>query len=472
MTRIDIADITLRDLEQEYSSKLSFKEKLEIAKLLEKLKVDIIETGFINEPGDEVFVRTLAASLEHCILSVPVTADKQNIDKARTALTKASKGRLNLIMPTSTVGMEYGYQMKAEKMLPLAGELVSYAVSVCDDVEFTAEDALRSEPEFLASILKAAVSAGAKTITLCDSAGELLPDEFTAFMERILKMTPELSDVTLAFHFKDNIRLAHAIALIGINLGVRAVKVSAGTGFDTLSLKRFLNIIKLRGETLGISCGANITELSRICARLAAMTGFADIDGKSAQRAAPSAKPDAAPPDGADINQLRGYISSIGYDISEDDLERIFAQYADIARSKKVVADDIEALIAETAGQAPATYKLGNFVINSGSSIVATAYVEFIKAGAVNAALSAGDGPIDAAFKAAEIIFGTHYELEDFQIHAVTSGREATGDALIKLRHEGKLYSGRGVSTDIVGASIRAYLSAVNKILHEEAGIK
>jgi len=463
-----ISDITLREAEQENAAKLSFKEKVEIAKLLEKLQIDIIDAGYVGDlPADSVFIKMLASTLEYSTLCVPVSLSKENIDCARAALQKAKKPRLNLIVPTSTVGMEYKYQIKAEKMLPLVGELTAHAVSLCSDVEFTAEDALRSEPEFLVCVLKAAIKAGAKTITLCDSVGEILPDELTEFLSAMQKAVPELDNITLGFHFIDTIGLAPAAALNAVKSGVKQIKVSSGTGCATLALEQIINVLQTRGETLGISTGLNTTSLRRTCTGIAALTGGAESSRKAVSDSKSSALNNAALPDDADIGQFRSYIESIGYDISDDDTERIFAQYIDIARSKSVVADDIEALIAETAGQVPPTYQLKNYVINSGSAITATAYVEFVKDNKVSIALSAGDGPIDAAFKAAEQIFGTKYELEDFQIHAVTGGREATGDAIVKLRHEGKLYSGRGVSADIVGAGIRAYLSAVNKIVYE-----
>jgi len=472
MNDISIADITLREAEQVNAAKLSFKEKLEAAKLLEKLQLDIIETGFVSDsPADSVFIRTLATTLEHSVLSVPVSVDKAGIDAAWASLSKAKKPRLNLILPTSTIGMEYQHQLKASKMLPLVRELVSYCTEICPDVEFTADDAVRSEPEFLAQVLKTAIDSGAKTITLCDSVGELLPEELSDFISTTCDMAPELSDITLALQLKDSIGLASATALQGINNNVKLIKVSSGNGAGTLSLERFINVLKVRGETLGIRHNLSTTALQRTCAQLAVLIGTAVTGRRASSPDAMKSKTESAEiSQDADINQLRSHIESIGYDVSQDDLERIFVQFKDIARSKKVVNSDIEALIAETAGQAPPTYQLQNYLINSGSTITATAYIEFIKDGTVSVSLSTGDGPIDAAFKAAEQIFGTHYELEEFQIRAVTGGREATGDALVKLRHEGKLFSGRGVSTDIVGASIRAYLSAVNKILHEGEG--
>ena len=468
MIEIKIADISLRESEQVHSAQLSFKEKLETAKLLEKLKIDVIETGPIgNSPADAVFIRTLASTLDYSVVSVPVTLDKQEVRRTWDALSKAKKPRLNVVVPTSTVQMEYTQQMKAETLLQLVGEITQLCASLCPDVEFTAVDSARSEPKFLSAVLKAAIASGAGTITLCDSVGELLPGELSEFVSSIYGSVPELRNVTLSLHCRDNLGLASAAVLDAIKSGVRQIKASSGLGTGTLSLQQFLNVIKVRGEALGISYNINTTALHRTCSQLAALAGIGAAPLTPSDPATGAPEPGGLPED-ADIEALRSHITSLGYDVSEDDLERIYAQFKDIARNKNVVDRDIEALIAETSGQATPTYLLRNYVINSGSSITATAFLELSRDGAVSKALSAGDGPIDAAFKAVEQISGVHYELEEFQIQAVTGGREATGDALVKIRHGGKLYSGRGVSTDIVGASIRAYLSAVNKIIFEE----
>lgn len=470
MIKIKIADISLREYEQVNAARLSFKEKLETAKLLEKLRTDVIETGPVGDsPADAVFIRTLASTLDYSTISVQVPLDKAGVDKTWDALSKAKKPRLNVVVPTSTVQIEYTKGMKPEALIPLVQQTVAYCAGLCADVEFTATDSMRSEPEFLIDVLKTAISSGARTITLCDSVGELLPEEMSSFVSTMYASVPELSRVTLSLHCRDNLGLASAAALAGVNSGARQIKVSSGTGSGTLSLQQFLNVIKIRGEMLGISSGLDATSLQRTCTQLAALAGVG-----GAPRLPQDLTSDAAEDTGirgdADIDFLRNHITALGYDITGEDVEDIFARFKEIARGKKVVNRDIEALIAETAGQAPPTYRLRNYVINCGSSISATAYIEIETDNAVSTALSAGDGPIDAALKASEQIFGFHYELEEFQIQAVTGGREATGDALIKLRHGGKLYSGRGVSTDVLGASIRAYISAVNKIIASEQG--
>ena len=467
MIKIEIADTSLRESEQIYEARLSFKEKLETAKLLEKLRIDIIETGMVGDsPADLVFIRTLASTLEYSAISVPVALESKNIDRTWEALSKARRPRLNVVVPTSTVQMEYRNQAISGTVPQLVEEVTAMCLKKCPDVEFTSVDSTRSDLDFLASVLKAAIRAGAKYVTLCDSLGELLPNELSEFIASVYSAVPEMKDIILSLHLRDTLGLASAAALAGIESGARQIKVSSGGKWGTLPLEQFLNVIKIRGETLGISYNINDTTLRRTSAQLAAFAGAGGAARLTTDDSRQSE--DAALPEDADIQTLRDYIGKLGYDVSDDDLDRIYAQFKEIARSKKVVSRDIDALIAETAGQSAPVYQLRNYVINSGSAITATAFIELVKDGVSKEALSAGDGPIDAAFKAAEQILGVHYELEDFQLQAVTGGREATGDALIKLRHGGKLYSGRGVSTDIVGASIRAFLSAVNKIVNEE----
>ena len=474
MKEIIIADISLREFGETQVAGLSFKEKIETAKLLEKLRVDVIEIGFIRKmPADAAFIRTLSTTIEASAICVPVTLSTESVQQAVSALTKARRPRLNIIIPTSTVQMEYMSNKKAETILAEVKEIAALCVSQCGDVEITAEDATRSEPEFLASVISSAIDCGVKTVTLCDSAGEHLPEELCSFIDEMYRLVPRLKDVTLSLHCKDNLGLAASAALAGVKNGAGQIKVSFNTAFATLPLEQFLNIIKVRGETLGIKSGVNLTALMRTCRQLEALTGMRRTSASPFGRAVGSQDTQDKAEESefsetTDILTLRKNIEELGYDISEYELERIFTQFLELTGRKKVDARDIEALVADISGQAPATYQLKNYVINSGSSITATAVLDITKNGAAKKGVSVGDGPIDASFLAIEQVLGCHFELEDFQIQAVTEGREAMGDALVKLRHGGKLFSGRGLSTDIIGASIRAYLSAVNKIVYED----
>lgn len=473
MREVKIVDISLRESEQLFSSGLSFKQKIEVAKLLEKLRIDALETGYVTEaPADAVLVRTLSTMLENCMLCVPAALDRASIERAAAALTKAKKSRINLVVPTSIVQMEYLYRLKPENVLSMVKELTEYAASLCSDVEFTAEDATRSEPEFLSSIIQAAITAGAKTITLCDSTGEKTPEEITAFINSLKQNLPALNDVTLSLHLRNNLGLSAASALAAVSCGVEQFKVIC-SGAGHLPLDQFLNVLKVRGEALGIVYNTNVTALFRTCRQLDTLTGT----GRPGRLPLAVDSEDGAPDvkeylsADSDASALRRRIEALGYEVSEEDLSEIYRLFIEIAQSKKVDDRDIEALVAETAGQVSPIYQLDNYVINSGNAITATAFIRVLKQGSPIQAISIGDGPIDAAFLAIEQILGRHFELDEFQVQAVTEGREAMGDALVKLRNNGKLFSGRGLSTDIVGASIRAYLSAVNKIVFEEVSL-
>ncbi|SHI19865.1 2-isopropylmalate synthase [Sporobacter termitidis DSM 10068] len=473
MSDIKIVDISLRESEQLSASGLSFKQKIEMAKLLEKLKIDVIETGFVSgAPADAVLVRTLSTMLDGSVICVPVSLDRPGIERAASALSKAKKARLNLIVPASTVQMEYIYHLKADTVLSQVRDTVEYCVSLCPDVEFTAEDATRAEPDFLSAMLQSAISAGAKTVTLCDATGEKTPDEIAAFLQSVKQKTPALQAVTLSLHLRDNLGLAAASALAAVPW-VQQFKVSCGAAPGHLPLEQFLNVLKVRGEALGVAAGPDVTSLFRTCRKLDALTGA----GHSGRAAAFGLAGESAPAGtevlsaDADIAAVRSRIEQLGYEVSEEDLNEIYRLFKEIARSKKVDSRDIEALIADTAGQVAPTFLLDNYVINSGSAITATAFIRVVKDGDPIQAIALGDGPIDAAFNAIGQIIGRHYELDDFQIQAVTEGTEAMGGALVRLRQDGKLYAGRGLSTDIVGASIRAYLSAANKIVFEEKGL-
>lgn len=472
MREVKIADISLRESEQLYASGLSFKQKIEMAKLLEKLKIDVIETGLVTEaPADAVLVRTLATMLEGSVICVPVSLDRAGIERAAGALSKAKKARLNLIVPASTVQMEYIYRLKADTLLGQVKETVAYCASLCPDVEFTAEDATRAEVDFLAALIQTAVEAGANTVTLCDATGEKTPEEIVSFLNTVRQKTPALDRAALSLHLRDHLGMATASALAAVPCGVQQLKVSFGTGTGQQSLEQLLNVLKVRGEALDISYGTNVTALFRTCRQLEAITGSARTgraalsEGEDENASAEGLRADA------DISAVRQRIEQLGYEVSDDDLNEIYRVFKEIARSKKVESRDLEALVAETAGQVPPTYQLDNFVINSGNAITATAFIRVMKDGSPMQAISVGDGPIDAAFLAIEQILGRHFELDEFQIQAVTEGREAMGDAIVKLRSNGRLFSGRGLSTDIVGASIRAFLSAVNKIVYEEQSL-
>ena len=454
--RIKIFDRTLcRD-----DRTFSFKEKIEIARQLEKLKVDTVEIGEIdNIKRDTLLVRTVASFVKDAVLSVAGGFSKEEIDNAVNALNTAKKPRIRIELPVSTVGMEYTCHKKAPKMLEYIKELVGYASEKCSDVEFCAVDATRAETDFLKEVIATAYSAGAKIVTICDTAAEMLPDSFGEFIKELK------TDGEIGIMCDNKNGLAVADAVIAIKNGANIIKTSVG-GSD-IPLGTFASVIKNCGNSCSIESGIKITESGRIIKQI----GWITDNVKNEKTAVLTAQEENGMELDAndDSDTVLSAVMKLGYDLSEEDSAKVYEEFLRVASKRKVTLTELDAIVATVALQVPPTYKLVNYVVNSSNVITSSAQITLQKNGENLQGISIGDGPIDAAFLALEQITGTHFELDDFQIHSVTQGKEAMGNALVKLRKEGKLYSGNGISTDIISASIKAYINAVNKIVYEEA---
>lgn len=467
MKQVRISDVTLREGTTHKGATLSFKERIEIAKLLDKLGVDVIEMAAIeNTATDTLLLKTLSSLLKNSQLAVVAGVSKERIDKAAASISAAKSKRLIISLPTSNVRMEYISHSKPSAMIEKIKELVAYAASLCDCVEFEAEDATRSEQEFLHKAVNAALEAGAKAITICDTASAALPSELEAIIENLYANCPELKNAELGVATYNELGMANACAVSAFKSGAEYIKTSV-TETKLNSTEGFVHLIRLRGEQMGICVGLNVTELSRTATQIKTIaknrrSDNTPFDNKIGDTA------DFAISKESDIKDISKAVKDLGYTLSDDDLKKVFDAFCATAAKKQVGAKELEAIVASEALQVPPTYTLTSYVINSGNIMAPTAHIVVDKKGEELSGLSAGDGPIDAALLALEQIVGCHYELDDFQIQAVTEGREAMGEALIKLRFDGVLYSGRGISTDIMGASIKAYLNALNKIVYEE----
>lgn len=470
MNKIIITDATLRQKAEAASersgSSYGFKAVIETAKLLDKTGVDIIEMGPVSDKKtDSLILKTTAAAVG-AKLAVVGGMTTEQIDLTWETLKTAKSARIIISLPVSAVQMEYLCHKKPAAMLENITALVSHAVSLCDDVEFSAADATRSDREFLCKAINAAIEAGAKSVTLCDTAGVMMPWEFAELIEAV-KASVNSDGVKIGVQCSDNFGVANACAFEAIKAGCDYIKTGIiGTGLP--SLLSVCTAISQKSDYMNASVSANMTVLRRTCSQISSIwedgrrrSDFDEEDDNS------SLLLDSH----SDINALRSAAESIGYDLNEADLASVYEVFRTVAGKKKVSQKELEAIIASAAMQVPSTYILDSFVINSGNIITSTAHIVLDRDGRKLEGVSVGDGPIDAAFLAIEQIIGHHFELDDFQIQSVTEGREAVGDALVKLRSQGRLYSGRGISTDIVGASIAAYISALNKIVYEERGI-
>lgn len=457
MKQIVISDRTLCR-----ERKFTFKEKLEIARLLEKIRVDVIELPPIrDERADPLCVRTLSAFVSDAVVSVEAGCDAGSVKRAAEALSAAKKKRIRVALPLSPVGMEYTAHKKPQKMLDYIREVVTEAKALAGDVEFEAIDATRAEEAFLSDAVKAAVEAGAGSVTLSDTAASMMPDDFAAFVSRIA----DGAGVPVYVSVSDLNGLAVACALLAVRGAAAGVKVAVGG--DVTALSTFSDLIRNRGGDLGLSTRLAVTELHRTVRQI-------EWIGGERKDAAPSGEKKAADEgmialeESADPEAIAAAVARLGYDLSDEDLALVSDEVRRVAGKKTVGERELEAIVASAALQVPATYQLDSYVINSGNIISASAQITLTANGKSLHGVSIGDGPIDAAFRALESVIGHRYELDDFKIQAITEGQEAVGSALIRLRSGGKLYSGNGVSTDILGAAIRAYLNAVNKIVYEE----
>lgn len=459
MKQIKISDTTLcRE-----DSVFSFKEKLEIVRQLEKINVDTIELPEIeNAKTDILFVRTAASFVKNSVISVAAGVGKDSIENAASALSNTEKPCIRIEVPLSAVGMEYKCHKKPAKMLEWVAQAVTAAKEKCSMVEFCAVDATRADKDFLISAITAAINSGADKISVCDSAAELLPDDFADFVGEIIAKTGK----TVGVYCNNNNGLACAGAILAIKAGADCVKTAVG-GMAT-PLETFADIIKNCGNNYSLSANIRNTELHRTVNQISWITENAK-NQKSVVTVAKTEIGGIHLDANDDIESVMAAVAKLGYDLSDEDETRVFEEFQRVAAKKKVGAKELEAIVASNALQVPAAYKLINYVINTGNIISASAQITLEKDNNAMQGVSIGDGPIDAAFLAIDSIIGHHYELDDFQIQSVTEGKEAMGSAIVKLRSGGKLYSGNGISTDILGASIKAYINAVNKIVYEEA---
>ena len=470
MKTIRISDITMKKVRKAGESPLTFKGKLEIAKLLDKLNVSVIELeGLSGSRADALRVKSIATAVKGSILAVPVELSEKGVKAAWDALREARHPRLQVVAPASTVQMEYLWHKKPDAMLADIRRVVAACAALTDDVEFVAEDATRSDPEFLRTLIRAAIAEGASTVTVCDAAGKMMPDEFSAFIEELLRDVPELAGVTLGVACSNAMAMADACSVAAARAGVGEIKTTAIPA-DTALLANVAGIISAREELFGANSTLHTVELKRITNQIAWMCQTKRSKTSPFDDGVQDRAPGVELALTDDVDTVVRLSLELGYDLSREDGQAVWEAAQDVLRHKERVGTrELDAIIASVAMQVPQTYQVESYLINSGNQISAMAHLKLSCRGQSAEGISLGDGPIDAAFLAIEQITHHHYELDDFQIRAVTEGHEAMGETVVRLVSNGKLFSGRGISTDIVGSSIQAYINALNKIAYEEA---
>lgn len=461
MKRINISDITLKTLSQDRKISLLFREKTAIAACADSLGVDAIELAPVkNAREDTIIYKTISQNVANSTVAIPVGFSADDVAVAWECVKEARNPRLQIEVPTSTVQMEYIYHLKADKMLAKIGELTAQAKALCQDVEFVALDATRADEEFLLKAVKVAQEKGAGIITICDDAGVSLPEEIAELVKKIKSAV----SVPVYVKVSDNLAMAVACAIAAISADADGLKCSMASK-EALSMGEISDAINARSAAIGAETALKNT---RIHASIDDLLSNINHEAYETQEDVSEKKKILLDSDST-ISQVAQAAQVLGYTLSDEDCGNVYKAVSRACEKKGTVgAKEFEALIASYAMQAPSKYHFESYTTNCGNLGKAMSQVTLKCGDEILHGVSTGDGPIDSAFRAIEQCIGYQYELDDFQIQAVTSGKEALGSTLVRLRNNGKLYSGNGISTDIVSSSIRAYINALNKIVFEE----
>ncbi len=525
---VRIFDTSLRDGEQSPGASLTSAEKLEIARGLARLGVDVIEAGFpAASPDDLEGVRRIALEVGNaspgsefnqrpapiiCALARTVHGD---IEAAWQAVQYAAHPRIHTFLATSPIHMRYKLHMEPEQVLARVREAVTYAASLCPDVEFSPEDAGRSDPEFLYTVLGEAIKAGATTLNIPDTVGYTTPEEFGRLISGILANTPDIAKAIVSVHCHNDLGLATANTLAGIRAGARQVEVTVngiGERAGNTSLEEVVMALHTRRSIFGLETGIDTTQIARLSRMVSNYTGIPVQPNKAIVGANAFAHEAGIHQDGMLKHQntyeimrpetvgvsrsnlvlgkhsgrhaLKAHLEELGYDLSPEEIDRAFERYKQIADKKKVITNaDLEALVEDQSSQSEEIYRLDGLQVTCGTMGLPTATVRLTGPdGKEHVQAAVGTGPVHAVYQAIDAIIHVPNTLLEFNVHAVTEGIDAIGEVTVRLQSENgnipqrqspqndhihaRTFGGYGVDTDIIVASAKAYLAALNKLLY------
>jgi 2-isopropylmalate synthase len=500
-------------------------EKLELARSLARMGVDIIEAGFpAASPDDLEAVRRIALEVGRPAFGesdakVPIIAglaraNKSDIDKAWEAVQGASKPRIHTFLATSPIHMKHKLKMDPEEVVQRVSEMVAYAKSFCEDVEFSPEDAGRSDPEFLYVVLSEAIKSGATTLNIPDTVGYTTPDEYFALIDGIIKNTPGMHDgITISVHCHDDLGMATANTLAGIRAGARQAEVTMngiGERAGNTSMEEVVMSLKTRKPIFNLETGIDTTQIARVSKLVSNYTGIVVQPNKAIVGANAFAHEAGIHQDGmlklnltyeimrpedVGVNQtklvlgkhsgrhaLRSRLAEMGHALDEVELDKAFTRFKELADRKKVIVDaDLEALIADEFYRPRDVYYLDGMQVSCGTLGMPTATVRLKGPdGKVYVHASMGSGPVDAAYKAIDMIIKVPNTLLEFNVHAITEGIDAIGEVTVRIQPKDdknqtmdaqseipytRVFGGHGADTDIIVASAKAYLNALNKLI-------
>lgn len=502
MEQIRIFDTTLRDGEQSPGCSMNLREKIEVAKCLEKMHVDIIEAGFaIASPGDFESVKTIAETIRECTIASLARSTTKDIDTAWEAVKGAVDPRIHVFIATSPLHMEYKLRMSPEKVLEQAGEMVAYAKKYCSNIEFSAEDATRSDPEFLKRVVERAIACGATTVNIPDTVGYTTPGEMRELIEDIKNNVKGAEDVIFSVHCHNDLGMATANSLAGVLGGARQVECTInglGERAGNTSLEEIVMAIRTRQDVTGLTTGIDTTQIHRASQTVYNIIGQTaplnkPIVGKNAfahesgihqhgvlanKKTYEIMTPESV---GIHVNNLvlgkhsgrhavGKRLEELGFKLSKDELDRCFEEFKIVCDKKKNITDaDLEAIVTHNTNvvyeDEAEGYKLDWFQMSTSNFTTATCTVSLEKDGEKKQDVALGDGPIDAAYNAIDAIMQpSPHSFDIFNIHSISEGKDTLGDVTVKVNAYDRTFTGRGLSTDIMEASINAYLKALNRM--------
>lgn len=494
---IRIFDTTLRDGEQSPGCSMNLNEKLEVARQLEALKVDIIEAGFaIASPGDAAAISAIADIVKDSTICSLARCAEKDIDAAWNSIRNANSSRIHVFLATSPLHMQYKLKMTPEQVLESIAHNVAYAKKYCPDIEFSAEDACRSDLDFLCNCFETAIKAGATTLNIPDTVGYMVPEEYAARVRYIREHTNGIENVILSCHCHNDLGMAVANSLAGVEAGIGQIECTIngiGERAGNASMEECVMALNTRKNYFDVDCNIETTQIYRASRMIQTITGVPVAPTKPIVGANAFAHESGIHQHGV-LNNKETYeimtpesvgipknaivlgkhsgrhafedrLRELGYTLDKAKLDKAFEKFKILADKKKTIKDrDLEAIIGVAPVSGTERYSLVNFVINSGNAITSTAVIKVKKGDETFERVAASSGPIEAAFKAINKIVGHEIELEDYSLKSMTDGDDAQAEAIVKISIDGsELVTGRGVSTDIVEASIKSYINGINK---------
>ena len=493
--RIFIFDTTLRDGEQSPGCSMNFTEKIRMARQLEQLQVDVIEAGFpIASEGDFESVKEIAKQIRTCTIAGLSRANKGDIDRAWEALKHAAKPRIHTFIATSDIHLKYKLKKSREEVLESAVNAVRLAKSYCDDVEFSCEDASRSDVDYLCQIVEAVIAEGATVVNIPDTVGYAIPDDYGRIIRSLIQRVPNINKAIISAHCHDDLGMAVANSLAAVMNGARQIECTVngvGERAGNASLEEIAMAIRTRSEALKVHTNIKTEEIYKSSKMLVSLTGMHIQRNKAIVGDNAFAHEAGIHQDGMLKNSityeimtpqsvgikhstlvlgkhsgrhaLKQRYSELGYNLTAEELEKAYSVFTKIADEKKqIFDDDLVAILQDELSSIDETYKLETFQVTSGLNLIPTATVGLKKGNEVFQDSATGDGPVDASYRAIERITGISVELLDYSIKSVAWGRDAIGEVFVKIAIDGYVFNGRSASTDVITGSVKAYLNAIN----------